>query len=94
MKLIKLACYDTQWTADCKDLMIRSEVKEFLVNLELITTVSPRPVVGHSGRDCINLHYVKTSIPNGRGINGVDYSSYYVTEETYQKIIENVEVIG
>lgn len=94
MKLIKITHYDTQWSSDYKDLMIHSEAKEFFINLEFITTVSPRPVVGHSGRDCINLHYVKTSIPNGRGLNGVDYSSYYVTDETYQKIIENVEVIG
>ena len=94
MKLIKFAHYDTQWSSDWKDLLIQSEAKEVLVNLEFIVTVSPKPVTGHYGRKPINLHYVKTAIPNGRGINGVDYSSYYVTTETYEKIIENVEVLG
>lgn len=94
MKLIKFTHYDTQWTADWKALMIRSEAKEVLVNLEFIVTVSPNPVVACDGSTRVNLHYVKTAIPNGRGINGVEYSSYYVTDETYQKIIENVEVIG
>ena len=70
MKLIKFTHYDTQWTADWKALMIRSEAKEVLVNLEFIVTVSPNPVVACDGSTRVNLHYVKTAIPNGRGING------------------------
>ena len=95
MKLIALTFYDTQFTADWKQLLIRSGAKRLLVNIELIASVSPTPI---EARDEVygvkNLHYVKTMIPNGRGINGVDYSGYYVTEETYATLIDNLEIIG
>lgn len=95
MKLIALTFHDTQFTSDWKQLLIRGPAKRLLVNIELIASVSPKPLEGRDeGYGIKNLHYVKTMIPNGRGINGVDYLGYYVTEETYQKIIENVEVIG
>lgn len=95
MKLIALTFYDTQWTADWKQLLIRSDAKRLLVNIELIASVSPKPI---EARDTVygikNLHYVKTMIPNGRGINGVDYSGYYVTEETYATLTDNIEIVG
>ena len=95
MKLIALTFYDTQFTTDWKQLLIRSDAKRLLVNIELIASVSPMPL---EGRDPIHgdkkLHYVKTMIPNGRGINGVDYSGYYVTEETYAMLTDNLEIVG
>ena len=94
MKLIALTYHDTQFTDGWKKLLIRGDAKQLLVNVELIASISPTPIEGNLGGDVTkNLHYVKTMIPTGRGINGVDYSSYYVTEESYQKLVKNIEIL-
>jgi len=94
MKLITLTYHDTKFTDDWKKLLIRGDAKRLLVNVELIASISPTPVEGSLGGDVTkNLYYVKTAIPNGRGLNGIDYSSYYVTEETYQKLVKNIEIL-
>ena len=95
MKLITLTYHDTKFTDDWKKLLICGDAKRLLVNVEYITSISPTPIVGHLGGDATkNLFYVKTAIPTGRGINGVDYSGYYVTEATYTALTASLEIIG
>ena len=94
MKLIALTYHDTQFTADWKQLLIRSGEKRVLVNVEFIASISPTPI---EARDTVygitNLFYVKTAIPTGRGLNGVDYAGYYVTEATYLNLTAKLEVL-
>ena len=99
MKMIRLNYCKTHWTDDYKQLIIDEKDKSILVNIDLIAAVSPDEVRGYetdsSGRIFIrHLYYVRTAVPVGRGLNGVDYLSYYVTEETYKKIIENIECVN
>lgn len=92
MKFIKFTYYNTKWSSDLKTFLVCSNAKEVFVNVKFIATISPKPIQGHANPGEVDLYYVKTAIPNGRGINGVDYSSYYVTEETYHTLISQLEI--
>ena len=96
MKMIQLNYCKAHWTDDRKELFVDEKDKSILVNLDYIATVSPEAVQGRAidknGITLIALHYVRTTIPYSRSTNGIDYYGCYVTEETYKKIIENVEV--
>ena len=95
MKMIKIDCYDTRWSdsLSAPRLDITSQKKTLLINMDLIASVNPNSVraISESSK-FIKLHYLNTQIAYGRGINGVDYHSYYVTEETYKRIIQNIEL--
>ena len=41
----------------------------------------------------IKLRLVATDIAYGRGINGVDYEGYWVTEETFERLVSAIEVL-
>lgn len=99
MKMIKLTYCKTHWTDDDSRMLIIDEKnKTVLVNLENIATVSPEPVVGRefgsNGTVLADLHFVRTSVGVGCGLNGVDFISFYITEEAYQNLVKNIEVIG
>ena len=104
MKMIEITYRQTCWSdkkfnKETKDweytLLIDSpEERKVLINIELIASISPTPVVGHEGDKTENLYFVNTQIAYSRGINGADYRGYYVTEATYQKLIKNIEVLG
>ena len=95
MKMIKIDYYNTRWSDSLNTprLDITSQKKTLLINMDLIASVSPDSVraISESSKP-IKLHYLNTQIAYGRGINGVDYNSYYVTEETYKRIIKNIEL--
>lgn len=93
MTLIKLTYNNVQWTTDWKKLQIRSEPKSTFINVDCIASISSEPTLGFDGDKSVNLYYVKTFIPNGRGLNGVDYSSYYVDEKTYKLLVKKLDII-
>lgn len=92
-KFVKIDFYNTEWSDDWKTLKVISAVKCSLVKLDCIVTISPNPVHAQCLNNKIDLYYVKTNIASGRGINGIDYAGYYVTEDSYKKLIARVEVL-
>lgn len=93
MKLIKLTWYDIQWTADWKKLNIKSEPKHTYLNIDLLGSVSAEPTAAYKGDATENLYFIRTLVARGCGINGVDYNSYYVTEETYKRIMTLIDTL-
>ena len=93
MKLIALTCVDTRWTDDCKELLIKSTEKRIFINVDHIASISAEPVHAKEGYMVRDLYYVKTTIPVGRGINGVDYRGYYVTQATYLELTTKLEIL-
>ena len=98
MKMIKLTYCRTHWSDNDKVLVIDERDKTVLVNLEHIALVSPKRVQGREfGPDGViltDLHHLRTSIGVGYGLNGVDFICYYITEEAYQNLVKNIEVLG
>lgn len=92
-KFVKIEFYNIEWSDDWKTLKVTSEAKCSLVKLDCIVTISPTPVHAQCLNNKIDLYYVKTNIASGRGINGIDYAGYYVTEDSCKKLMTLVEVV-
>ena len=92
-KFVKIEFYNTVWSDDWKTLKVISEAKRSLVKLDCIVTISPTPLHAQCLNNKIDLYYVKTNIASGRGINGVDYAGYYVTEDSCKKLMTLVEAV-
>ena len=93
MKLIALTCVDACWTNDCKELLIKSTEKRIFINVDHIASISAEPIHAKEGYMVRDLYYVKTTIPVSRGINGVDYRGYYVTDSTYLTLTTKLEML-
>ena len=98
MKMIEITYRDTKWSDTKVDgrytLLIASpETRKLLVNIDYIASISPTPTIAHKEENTQNLYFVNTQIASGLGLNGVDYHGYYVTEESYQKLVKNIEVL-
>ena len=99
MKMIEITYCSTKWSDTCRngkyDLLIIEENRKRLINIDCIVSMSSTPViVEKSGSfEKRELYYVGTNIAYGRGINGVDYESYYVTPDTYERLLNVIEVI-
>ena len=93
MKFITLTIVDASWTDDCKELLIKSAEKRIYINVDHIASISVEPVHAREGYMIKDLYYVKTTIPVGRGTNGVDYRGYYVTQTTYVELITKLEIL-
>ena len=42
--------------------------------------------------EIVALHNVTTDIACGRGINGVDFNSYFITSESYERLVSAIEI--
>ena len=93
MKMIQVTYRKAHRTEDWKQQLIIDDDKEqtVLINIDLIASVSPDAVVGRAtdrnGTKLIDLHYLRTTIPYNNGMSGIDYCTYWVTEDTYKKLI-------
>ena len=100
MKMIEIIMYrNTKWS-ETKDyygnytLTITSpDKRKLLINMEFIASISPTPIVAHEGEKTHNVYFINTQIAYGRGINGIDYRGYYITEESYKNLMKNIEVL-
>ena len=91
MKMIQVNFRKAHWTEDRMQLIIDDKEETVLMNIDLIADVSPNAVPGQaidkSGTTLVDLHYLRTTIPYNNGMGGIDYCTYWVTEDTYKKLI-------
>lgn len=92
MKMIQVTYHKAHRTEDWKQLIIDDDKEQMvLMNIDHIATVSPNAVKGlatdKNGTTLVDLHYLRTTIPYNNGTGGIDYCTYWVTEDTYKKLI-------
>jgi len=91
MKMIQVNFRKAHWTEDRMQLIIDDKEETVFMNIDLIADVSPNAVPGRaidkSGTTLVDLHYLRTTIPYNNGMGGIDYCTYWVTEDTYKKLI-------
>jgi len=67
------------------------------LNIDSITSVADKPCALHTFKSYedrnsgtwsyMDVHQLETNAGVGRGINGVDFRFYYITDESYHKLI-------
>lgn len=91
MKMVQITYRKAHRTEDWNQLVIDSKEQTVLMNIDHIATVSSNAETGRAtdrnGTTLVDLHYLRTTIPYNNGTSGIDYCTYWVTEDTYKKLI-------
>ena len=103
--MVRIEFYRTGWDGNNTKFFLDEGDKpsSCLIDVDAIQAIDDVPttneVYNHDSRYSSDKHvptkmyFVRTSIGVGRGINGVDFKSFWVTEDTYKKLLTMVEVI-
>ena len=91
MKMVQITDRKAHRTEDWNQLVIDGKEQTVLMNIDHIATVSSDAETGRAtdrnGTTLVDLHYLRTTIPYNNGTSGIDYCTYWVTEDTYKKLI-------
>lgn len=89
-KLIKINYFGVRY----EDKFVVSKFTNELTSLLRLDTITQIDVDSYTVKNTdIKLYRIVTSSIVGHGINGVDARDFYVTEDSYNKIVSKFEII-
>ena len=97
-KMIRIEFYPTEWE-DRAHWLEKSETiidPETIVQVEGIVTNTIEAKNGYRSYKAVKsakMARITTTISVGRGINGVDFKGFWVTDETYKKLMGLFEIV-
>jgi hypothetical protein len=97
-KMVKIEFYPTEWE-DRTHWLEKSETlidPETIVQVEGIVTNTIEAKDGYRSYKAVKsakMAFIRTTISIGRGINGVDFKGFWVTDKTYKKLMGLFEII-
>jgi len=91
-RLVKIEFYPTEWEKCCHWLEKKETTidPETIVQIEDVVENTLEAKSGYQDYKVLKsakMALVRTTIAIGRGINGVDYKAFWVTEKTYKKLM-------
>lgn len=97
-KMVKIEYFPTEWD-DRTIWLDKSETlidPETIVQVEGIVTNTIEAKDGYRSYKAVKsakMAFIRTTISIGRGINGVDFKGFWVTDKTYKKLMGLFEII-
>ena len=90
-RLVKIEFYPTEWEGRCHWLEKTGTIidPETIVQIEDVVENNLEAKSGYQNYKVLKpakMAMIRTTIAVGRGINGVDYKVFWVTEQTYKKL--------
>ena len=97
-KMVKIEFYPTEWERRCHWFEKQTTVidPESIVQIENVVTNTLETKDGYQSYKALKpakMALIRTTIAIGRGINGVDYETFWVTDKTYKKLMGLFEIV-